>query len=81
MTKNEIKEVVDDLRNGKTYPGVDTSPIFGIGLSDFPKGKFIRKEVISNYLNWQCMMLNGNIDEAELDECLFCLKDKKVVMV
>jgi hypothetical protein len=81
MTKAEIKEVVDDLRKHKTYPGVDTTPIHGLGLSDFPKGKYIRREVISNFLNWQCMLFNGNIDEEELDNCLFLLKDKRVMMV
>ena len=81
MTKADIIQVVDDLRNGKTYPGVDTSPLFGLALSDFPKGKFVRKEVISNMLNWQCMLLNGNIDENELDDCIVWLKQKKVVMI
>ena len=81
MTKAEIKEVVNDLRNSKTYPGVDTEPLYGLGLSDFTKGKYVRREVISNFLNWQCMFLNGEIDEKELDNCLFLLKNKKVVMV
>ena len=81
MTKNEIKEVVDDLRNGKTYPGVDTSPLCGIALSDFPKGKIVRKEVISNMLSWQCQLLNGEIDENELVDCIGWLKEKRVVMV
>ena len=81
MTKVEIKEVVNDLRNGKTYPGVDTSPLFGLALSDFPKGKYVRKEVISNLLNWQCQLLNGEIDENELDECITWLREKRVVMV
>jgi len=81
MTKADVKEVVDDLRNGKTYPGVDTTPLLGLALDDFPKGKFVRKEVISNMLNWQCQLLNGEIDEQELDDCLTWLKQKKVVMV
>ncbi len=81
MTKAEIKEVVDDLRNGKTYSGVDTSPLLGLALGDFPKGKFVRKEVISNLLNWQCQLLNGEIDENELDDTLRWLKEKRVVMV
>jgi len=81
MTKADIVEVVNDLRNGKTYPGVDTSPLLGLALSDFPKRKIVRKEVISNLLNWQCMLLNGNIDENELVDCISWLKEKKVVMV
>jgi hypothetical protein len=81
MTKADIKEVVDDLRNGKTYSGVDTSPLFGLALDDFPKGKYVRKEVISNLLNWQCMLLNGEIDEEELDNTLTWLKEKRVVMI
>ena len=81
MTKAEIREVVDDLRNGKTYPDVDTSPLYGLALEDFPKGKYVRKEVISNMLNWQCMLLNGEIDEDELDNCLRWWKEKRVVMI
>ena len=81
MTKSEIQIVVDDLRNGKTYPGVDTEPLYGLALNDFPKGKFVRREAIANLLSWQCQLLNGTIDEAELSDTLHLLKKKKVIMV
>lgn len=81
MTKPEIKKVVTDLRNGVTYDNISTEPLFGIGLSDFPKRKYVRKEVITNFLNYQCMNIDGSIDEPELENCLFYLKDKKVVMI
>ena len=80
MTKTELITVVNDLRDGKTFPDVDTSPLYGLGLDDFPKRRTVRREVISNFLNWQCMFLDGTIDEEELDNCMFLLK-KKVVMI
>ena len=63
MTKNEIKEVVDEMRQHKTYPDVSTEPLFWFALSDFPTGKFVRKEVIVNMLNWQCACLDGSFDD------------------
>jgi hypothetical protein len=81
MNKNEIKLVVDELRKGITYPGVETDPLHGCGLSDFPIGKHVRKEVIVNMLNWQCIYLNGNIDETELDNMIDILKSKKIIMI
>ena len=35
MNKAEIKIVTNELREGKTYPGVDTDPLLGLALSDF----------------------------------------------
>ena len=81
MNKAEIKLVVDELREGKSYPETDISPLSGCGLSDFQKGKMIRKEVIVMHLRWQALYLNGNIDEEELSSCLEILKTKKVIMV
>lgn len=81
MNKTEIKLVVNELREGKSYPDTDISPLSGCGLSDFPIGKMIRKEVIVMHLRWQCLFLNGNIDEEELSSCLYILKSKKVIMI
>lgn len=81
MTKQEIKLVVDELRSGESYPDVSIAPLTGCGLSDFPKRKHIRKEVIVQHLRWQCLFLNGNIDEEELCYNLEILKDKKVIMI
>jgi len=80
MNKAEIKIVTNELREGKTYPGVDTDPLLGLALSDFETGKYVRKEVIVNFLNWQCMYIFGGIDDDELTNCLHLLK-KRVVMV
>lgn len=81
MNKSEIKIVVDELRENKSYPEVDISPMSGCGLSDFPSGKIIRKEAIVMHLRWQCMFLNGNIDEEELSYELQLLKTNKIIMV
>lgn len=81
MTKDDFKVVVDDLRNGVSYPETDISPLSGCGLSDFPKRKMVRKEVIVMHLRWQCLYLNGNIDETELSNCLENFKDIKLVMI
>jgi hypothetical protein len=81
MNKSEIKIVVEELRQGTSYPDVDISPLTGCGLSDFPLMKMIRKEVIVMHLRWQCLFLNGNIDEEELDNCLQIFKHKKIIMV
>ena len=81
MNKAEIKTVVKELREGVSYPEVDISPLSGCGLSDFPFGKMIRKEVIVMHLRWQCLFLNGNIDEEELCSCLEIFKWKKIIMV
>jgi hypothetical protein len=81
MLKIEMKIVVDELRNHKYYENIDIVPLFGIGLSDFPKGKYVTKEAIVNFLGQQCRYFNGGIDENELTNCLFLLKEKRVIMV
>jgi len=81
MTKQDVKTVVDDLRNGVYYENVSIEPLFGCALKDFPFRKYVRKEVIVNHLRYQCLFLNGGIDEVELDNCLFILKNKQVIMV
>jgi len=88
MTKAELKLVVDELRAGKTYVdtgnveavGDVTAPLEGLGLSDFEKGKLVRKEAVIHFLRWQTLRMDGTIDEEELSECLGLLS-KKVVMV
>lgn len=81
MTKQEAQDVVNELRIGKVYPNVDIEPLHGVGTHDFPTGKMVTKECIVNFLNYQCMMLNGAIDQQELSNCLASLKLKKVVVV
>ena len=81
MTKKELQIVVDELRNKISSPEVDITPLYGCGLSDFPIGKIIRKEVIVMHLRWQCLFLNGNIDEDELCLNLEIFKVKRVIMV
>lgn len=81
MNKKEIKVVVQELIEGIYYPETNIGPLYGCGLDDFPKNKMVRKEVIVMHLRWQCLFLNGNIDEEELTNCLFILKDKKVIMI
>jgi len=80
MTKQEIKQIVDDLRANKHYK-TDTSILDGIGLPDFPKSKIVRKEVIVDFLQWQCRYLNGGINEEELSDCIEALKFHKVIIV
>lgn len=81
MLKAEMKIVVDELRNHKYYDNHDIEPLFGIGLPDFVKGKYVAKEVIVNFLALQCRYFNGGIDEDELSNCLFLLKEKQVIMI
>lgn len=81
MTKQDLKILVDELRNDVSYPDVDTSPLFGCGLPEFPKRKIVRKEALLMHLRWQCIFLNGNIDEEELCYNLEIFKDKKIIMV
>ena len=81
MTKKEIQIVVNELRDKTSYPEVDISPLTGCALGDFPIGKIIRKEVIVMHLRWQCLFLNGNIDEEELCFNLAIFKEKKIIMV
>lgn len=94
MNKYDIKIVVDELREGKSYVvrGDDDRayldkiyefmmPLEGLGLSDFPHGKIVRKESIVHFLRWQCNRLDGTIDEEELSSILVCLKEKRVIMV
>jgi hypothetical protein len=81
MTKKEIQIVVNELREGISYPEVDISPLSGCDLTGFPKNKMIRKEAIVMHLRWQCLFLNGNIDEEELCNELQLLKENKVIMV
>ena len=81
MTKQDFKTVVNELRDGKSYPGTDTEPLHGCALSDYPKGQIIRKEVIVEMLRWQCLFLNGGIDEQELTNMLQIFKTKRIIMV
>lgn len=81
MTKQDIKIVVDELRKGVHYPEVDDTPLHGLALPDFEKGKIVRKEVIVNFLNWQTAFLGGGFDEEELTQDISLLKQKRVVMV
>lgn len=94
MNKYDIKIVVDELRDGKVYVnrGADDQayldkihefmlPLEGLGLSDFPHGKIVRKESIVHFLRWQCNRLDGTIDEEELSAILGFLKEKRVIMV
>jgi len=81
MTKKDFQIVVNELRNDVSYPDVDTTPLHGCGLNDYPKRKVICKEVIVQFLRWQCLMMNGNIDEQELNYCLEIFRDKKIVMI
>lgn len=81
MNKADLKIVVDEFREGKSYPETDISPLSGCGLPNFPLKKVVRKEVIVMHLRWQAMYLNGKTDEEELSSCLQILKDKKVIMV
>ena len=81
MLKAEIKIVVDELRDNKYYENHDIGPLFGIGLSEFVKGKYVSKEAIVNFLGQQCKYFNGGIDEEELTNCLFLLKQKQVIMI
>ena len=92
MTKQEIKIVIDELRERKSYVDFNsptaareidelTAPLCGLGLSDFPKKKIVRKESIVHFLRWQCFYLDGTIHEEELQNCLYLLKEKQVIMV
>lgn len=85
MTKSESKRLVRALESGENprpdwyenNPGL-LEPLCGLGLPDFPKGKSVSFEVALYFLRWQCLMLNGNIDEQELSNCLELFKEKKV---
>jgi len=81
MNKSDLKTVTDELRRDISYQGVDITPLMGCVLSDYPKGQIIRKEVIVMHLRWQCLFLNGNIDEEQLSDELYNLKRKGVIMV
>ena len=82
MNKKDMKVVVNELRNDVSYPGVEDTPLHGLSLPDFPMGKAVRKEAIVQFLRWQCVYIFGDgIDENELSDMLYLLKEKKVVMV
>jgi hypothetical protein len=81
MTKADLKLLVNELRQDISYPNVDISPLTGCGLRDFPKCKIIRKEALLMHLRWQCIYLNGGIDEQELTDNLQIFKDKRIIMV
>ena len=81
MTKKDFKIVVDELRNNVWYADTDVTPLSGCGLPDFPLRKIVRKEVILMHLRWQCVNLDGTIDEEELSNNLQIFKDKKVIMI
>ena len=81
MLKAEMKLVVDELRDHIYYENHDIEPLFGIGLPGFEKGKYVAKEAIVNFLALQCRYFNGGIDEEELSNCLYLLKEKQVIMI
>ena len=81
MTKKEISIVADEFRRHIHYPDIDDTPLYGLGLPDFEKGKYVRKEVVVNFLNWQCGRMDGTVDEEEFENCISLFKEKKVVMI
>ena len=81
MTKDDMKVLADELRQGKSYPEADISVLSGCGLSDFEKRKPVRKEAIVMHLRWQCLTLNGTVLDSQLTEELQILKEKEVLMI
>lgn len=81
MTKDELKEVADEVRAGKSYENSKKSPLMGLALPNFPKETVARKEAIVNHCLWQSARLDGKIDEEELQHTLNLLKEKRVIMV
>ena len=84
MTKQELQTVVRELKSGVQYDGVNIEPLHGLGcsdfLGDFTGKKVVSKEVIVQFLRYQCCCLNGLFDEVELSNDLELLK-RKVMMV
>lgn len=81
MNKQDMIIVTNELRDNVTYPGVGIESLSGCGLSDFPHNKPVRKEAIVMHLRWQCIYLNGAIDEEQLSQELTILKKKNIIMI
>ena len=81
MNKRDQKILMDELRAGKTYDGVDTEVLYGCGLPEYEGNKGIAKEVLVNFLNWQCRYLNGGLDYEEMENCFAIFKHKRIIMI
>lgn len=87
MTKGDAERLMDDLRNGVKF-GESLNeindlcePLEGLGTSDFEAGKIVSYESVLTFLRWQCVQMNGRLDQDELSTCLGLLKRKRVVIV
>lgn len=81
MTKGEMKEIADEVREGKTYPEADVSPLFGLALPSFEEGKPVSKKSAVNHVMWQAQNMDGSIDEDEMMHNLNLMKEKKVTII
>lgn len=83
MTKQEIKAVMDDLRQGRRYCSPEKifdflEPMVGIAFA--PEPKFVPHEVVVEFARYQALQLNGEFDTDALSET-FALLKKKVRVV
>ncbi|MCP3681271.1 MAG: hypothetical protein GY861_01145 [bacterium] len=86
MNKSEIRKLVSSLNlsiDAKTTTSFNPAkhPLNGIGCSDFPLRKPVTFNAILEYLKWQCVQFNGEINQLELSDCLELLKKKKVICI
>lgn len=86
MTKKEIQQVIRDFTDRKAdteeYKNItfDQMAIVMEGCAFWKAKRYIRKEILVKYLEWQARFLNGGVDEQELETCMWVMKNK-IIMV
>ncbi len=75
MTKQEVRMAMRLALSGQDLSAHDTEPLFGCALPDF-KPVVVSMETVARFLRCQVVMLNGQVDENELNDLAPILRSK-----
>ncbi len=80
MKTIEIQRLANDFLNGGAdrpeVTRIDRNQLYDTmgGCAYWTEKHYITKEMLLRHLNYQCSLLNGGIDENELNDCLNIFK-------
>ena len=75
MTLNEIKAAMKIAKSTEDLSQVDTTPLDGCATANF-KPALVSLRCAARFLRWQVIMLNGEVDERELSDLSWVLKNR-----
>ena len=75
MTVGQISEAMKIAKSGADLSAVDDSVLFGCGTANFVP-VIVDMRCVAKFLRWQCICLNGEVDNAELANLGWVLKNR-----